>query len=995
MNIRVCLLILGFSIVAHGEDVPKFPRAPAIEPKATPATFKTLHGFAMELIASEPLVMDPVAAAYDEDGRLYVVEMSDYPYVDKKNDKPFAENTLDPPIGRLKLLTDRDGDGRFDTSTILADKLSWPTGVVVWKGGVFVAATPTIWYFKDADGDGRAEVRERVYEGFRKYNVQAVMNNLQWGLDHTIYGAASGNGGEIRPANQPDARAISVLRRDFHFDPRSRKFETISGGARFGNTFDDWGNRFLCDIRNPMEHVVLSARYLARNPRLAAPRALHDVAAAGDTIPMFRISPPEPWREFRAKRWAANGKVLPRSELVGAGYLTSSSGVTIYRGDAYPLEFRGQAFLGEVANNLIHRESVEPDGVTFRAQRIDDRTEIIASTDTWFRPVNFVNAPDGTLHVLDMYRETIEHPWSIPDDIKAGLDLRSGEDRGRVYRITPPNFQRRETPKLSKASTAELVSLLNHNNAWHRDTAHRLIFERQDASAVPLLRTMLESGPIAHGRLHALWSLHGLEALNETDLKHALVDANATVREHAVLLAEPQLAASSQLRSAVINLATDATPRVRFQTAFTLGELATKDSIALSALATIAKRDVADPWIRTAVLSAPPDVAPLLFESLANDRAFTDRAEGLAMLRALAEIVGAGKDLASSNAFVERLAKSSFATQAPESLEVIVLGLADGLVRASHTLRDVQSNEAARTLIDRVLKNAERKASDATASSEERERAIALLGHGDAKFSKPVLAKLLDSAQPQPIQLASIRALAMSADPDIAAVLLKSWPGATPALRAEIITRLLSRPAWKAHLFDALEAGAVPSSTIPLNRRTLLLADRDTKIQARARKLFGDTTPGPRNAVFADYRASLSLTSDRSRGEAVFVRECVSCHKLGTRGNAVGPNLASIQRRTAEEVLLHIIDPNREVAPDFLEYAVSLNDGRTLTGIIAAETAASLTLRRAEGAEDVVLRTQIESIGGTGKSLMPEGLETRINKQEMADLLAFLLELQK
>src|SRR5262249_42317659 len=162
-----------------------------------------------------PLVCDPVAAAYDEDGRLYVVEMSDYPHVDAKNDAPFAENRLDPPLGRLRLLADRDGDGSFDTSTILADELSWPTGVARWEGAAFVAATPDIWYTKDGDGDGRAEVRERVYEGFRKYNIQAAMNNLQWGLDHAIYGAGSGNGGEVRPAAEPGAPPVSVSRRDF------------------------------------------------------------------------------------------------------------------------------------------------------------------------------------------------------------------------------------------------------------------------------------------------------------------------------------------------------------------------------------------------------------------------------------------------------------------------------------------------------------------------------------------------------------------------------------------------------------------------------------------------------------------------------------------------------------------------------------------------------------------------------------------------------------
>ncbi len=185
----------------------------------------------MELLAAEPMVFDPVAAAYDEDGRLYVVEMSDYPHKDPKNDQPFTENTADPPIGRLRLLIDNDGDGRFDEGHIVAEKLSWPTGVAVWKGGVFVAATPDIWYLKDTDGDHRADLREKVFTGFRKFNIQAVMNNLQWGLDHQIYGAARGTGARFAPRGEPESPPIAVLRKDFRFDPETRQFTVISGGA--------------------------------------------------------------------------------------------------------------------------------------------------------------------------------------------------------------------------------------------------------------------------------------------------------------------------------------------------------------------------------------------------------------------------------------------------------------------------------------------------------------------------------------------------------------------------------------------------------------------------------------------------------------------------------------------------------------------------------------------------------------------------------------------
>ena len=346
-------------------------------------------------------------------------------------------------------------------------------------------------------------------------------------------------------------RRVSVLRKDFRFRPGTRAFEAISGGARFGNTFDDWGNRFVCDIRNPIEHVVLPARYLARNPRLAAPRALHDVGPGGRRDPHV---PDQPARALARVPRPALGRHRQghAPERAGrAGYLTSSSGVTVYRGDAYPPGFRGQVFLGEVANNLIHREAVEPDGVTFRARRADAGAEFVASTDTWFRPVNFVNAPDGTLHVLDMYRETIEHPWSIPDDIKAGLDLRSGEDRGRIYRLAPPGFRVRPTVKLSHASTSELVALLEHPNAWHRDSAHRLIFERQDRSAVRFAASDAPRGQGPLGRLAALWSLDGLGSLDDEDLAVALADPAAGVREHAVALAEPRLGRSGALRKRV------------------------------------------------------------------------------------------------------------------------------------------------------------------------------------------------------------------------------------------------------------------------------------------------------------------------------------------------------------------------------------------------------------------------------------------------------------
>lgn len=984
-TLPVGLALLALSTLGADGPLPRFEAKP---PAEALKSFQTLGGFRLDLLAAEPLVMDPVAAAYDEDGRLFVVEMTDYPHVDASKDKPFAENQ-DPPIGRVRILIDDDGDGDFDRGEIYADKLSWPTGLAVWKGGVFVAATPDVWYLKDHDGDLKAEVRYKVLTGFRKYNVQAVMNNLQWGLDHQIYGAGSSNGGYIRIPESPKEAGVALGRHDFRYDPASKQFEVVSGGARFGNTFDIWGDRFLCDIRNPAEHVVLPARYLARNPFLPTPKVLHDAAEAGDAISLFRVSPPEPWRELRARRWTEVGKAMPRSELVAGGSLTSSSGLTVYRGDAYPEAYSGNLFLGEVANNLVHRMAVEPDGVTFRARRADEKAEFIASTDTWFRPVNFVNAPDGTLHVLDMYRETIEHPWSIPEDILSRLDLRSGEDKGRIYRMTPPGFQHRPTPRLSVATTAQLVELLKHPNGWHRETAHRLIYERQDMAAIDPLRKLLHDQTNALARLHALYSLKGLNALSPEHLEVTLADDSPHLREHAIALAEPMLGASVELRRPVLALAADPSPRVRFQLAFTLGEM-TGDGV-VQALATIARRDAGDPWIRTAVLSSAAADPAGLFERLHLAPTFAASAEGSSLLRSLALVVGArGKD----DEVGRVLAALSKAGEQDAATE-IALGLCDGLSRSHRRLSELKAlPEPSAAWLSTLFDSSATLAPNETAEAAKRARAAAILGHADFDRASKALAPLLGPNQPPTVQSAAARSLGGFDRPEVAGLLLGSWKGYTPSLRNEVVGLLLGRRSWIKPTLDAVQAGTVAAGQIPPTRRTALMNDRDAEIRTRSTALFASEAVGPRAEAVAKYKAALATPGNAERGRAVFERECLACHKVGTRGFAVGPNLAGVRRRTAEEILVNILDPNREVSPEFIEYAVAIDDGRVATGLVASETPSGVTLRGREGAEQTILRRNVAELSSTGKSLMPEGLEKTVAPTEMADLIAFLLRIQ-
>lgn len=960
----------------------EIPSLIPLEPAAAAKTFRAIDGFRLELIAHEPQIASPVAAAYDEDGRLYVVEMRDYP------DPPKT------PLGRVRLLEDRDGDGFYETSHIFADGLQWPTGIACWDGGVYVTAAPDIWYLKDTDGDGKADIRRKAYTGFVVYNVQQLVNGLIWGVDNRIYGVAAGNGGMIRPGDKPDAKPLAVRGRDFRIDPATGNFEAISGTGQFGNAFDDWYNRFLCANRMVAGHVVIASHYLARNPYLPLARTVQDCAIEGVEfpLPMFQISPAEPWRVVRTRRYHEEGAKLPTSEMVVKGVFTSGTGIAIYRGAAYPEKYRGNAFVGNVAGNLIHRRLFTQQGGTFVATRADKDVEFVASTDNWFRPVNMLNGPDGTLHVIDMYREVVEHPWSLPDDIKSHLNLASGRDHGRIYRIVPPGVKRPAPPRLGKASTEELVATLENPNSWQRETAQRLLYQRQDKAAVRPLRALVRQSASPLARLHALWTLDGLNALEPADVRIALESPVAGLREHGLRLAERKLKETPELSKNILSLSNDSDVRVRFQAALTLGEL--NGDEATAALAVIARRDAIDPWLRLAILSSSNQRAFRLLELLTEKtaRSFSDSDSGLALVHGLAAVIGARNRPAEIDRTMQLLDRTGGGERRLQ--REIVLGLDEGLLRAGTSLAGLKlvDNQSATRLLRNLLDEAAAAAVNGKASIVDRSQAIQLLAHAELTASMPTLGTLLEARQPPAIQLAVVRAVRSTRSAEVPGLLLERWSGYTPAVRSEVLSCLSSRPQWTSALLDALAAKKIPITDVDLPRRTLLLQHRDATLRERAATLFGDLAKTPRAEIVARYRPALELKRDAARGKAIFQRECASCHAAGGVGVNVGPVLAAMGTRTPETLLISILDPNREVDPRYLNYTLVSRDGRVITGIITAETDSAIVLQRADRATDTILRNQIEELNSTGQSLMPEGFERTIKPQEMADLIAFLIE---
>jgi putative membrane-bound dehydrogenase-like protein len=912
----------------------ELPRIPPTEPADALKTFQVIPGFRMEQVAAEPLVRDPIAMSFDADGRLFVVEMCDY----SEQDKEF--------LGQIRLLEDTDGDGKFDKSTVFADKLSWPTAITCYDGGVFVGAAPDIDYLKDTTGDGKADVRKTVFTGFKRDNVQGLLNSFQWTLDNRIHGATSLSGGRVKRADVPGSTEVDVGGRDFSFDPRTLDLRPESGGAQHGLTFDDWGRKFVCSNSDHIQMVMFEDRYLARNPSLAAPSARLSIAEDGPQAKVFRISPVEPWRVVRTRLRVAG---LAPGPIEGggtpAGYFTSATGLTIYRGDAAPM-LRGQAFVGDVGSNIVHRKGLIRGGVGLVARRIDRDREFIASTDNWFRPVQFANAPDGTLYIADMYREVIEHPASLPPEIKKHLDLTSGRDRGRIYRVVPEGYTQRAAPRLSSATTEALVKLLEHPNGWHRDTASRLLFERADAGAIPALEQMARSANHSEGRMHALYALDGLKALSSATLERLRED-DGRVGIHILRLAERVRDPSPALKARIVRRAATASDiHLRYQLAFTLGALPPADRG--EALAELLQRDGTDPWMRLAVMSSLGDV----------DQLFSA---------------------------IEAL---------PETEGPLIESLLAGAGRTVRLRDHIRPGGNAERILAKMLLRAGRTAADSRASVADRAEAARLLSLGTYDDARGPLAELLNGKHPAELQLASLSALDRFDSPEVGTLIVAHWPGFTPRLRAAATGVVFARPERIAALLDAIESGKInPSDVDSARLKQLTSADADRALRERATKVMVGG-PRARDEVIAAFRGALERKGDPEKGRVFFRATCAACHRLEDVGHEIGPNLAAMSNRGAEAVLINVLDPNREVTPQYVDYVVETTDGRTLTGILAGESANSVTLRRAENVTDTVLRTNIKRMRSGRVSIMPEGLEQQLDQQGMADLIAYVMSVK-
>ncbi len=982
---------------------------PSLSPGEELQSFRLSEDFKVELFASEPMVFDPVEMVFDENGKIYVAEMLDYP-----EDPPPGK----PARSRIALLEDTDGDGKIDRRTVFADNVLEVSGIMPWKGGLIVTSAPDILFMKDTDGDGKADIRKVLYTGFPKVYPEGRITNPRLGIDNWIYAASSGDS-RITEPDHPERPPILARGRDFRFRPDRGIAEPASGPTQFGLTFDDWGNRFITQNTMHVRQVVVPAQYLLKAPLLEVGAVAQDISDHGrPSARMFPLTQPQAWRvertNLRQQRYRDNHlesiRPLDKSLEVVAGYFTAAAGGTVYSGDQFPAKYRGNLFTGDVSGNLVHRDILTPDGVLFKASRAaeEESREFLASTDNWFRPCNFANAPDGLLYITDMYRETIEQPESIPETIKKNIDFWSGVDKGRLWRIVPSHPSRNGNlkPNLGAASTAELVEQLANPNGWNRQTAQRLLVDRQDRAAIPLLEQMAAKSQFPQARLHSLWTLEGLSALTPSQVERALHDSHPAIREHALRMSEPLLARSKPLTDAVLAMVKDPEPRVQLQLAFTLGEA--KDPRALPLLASIASAHASDRWFRTAVLSSASHSAFQLFTTLQKRPGRWGDARFLSELSAL---IGAKQEAGEMTPAINTLAglhegeAESWRTAGLSGLGrglklVGASGLKLPAAEASLMKMLDSSSEKTQAAAREVAQHIELRAFIKKASEQAlannlpvpaRQMAIRSLRGGQFAAVGPVLRRVLDPKEPPELQAAAVDSLAAFDDPSISSILLDNWRTYDPEVRKKALVALLESRDRAPVLLKAMEDHQIEPSAFDAGARDRLLQNPDPGIRQRAQALFLNSG-SDRAKVVQAYREVADMSGEPKRGKQVFEKNCGKCHlprRLG--GQRVGPDLSGVNNKTKEELLASILNPSAEIEPRFTNYVVVTKDNRLHDGIIVNETPGTLTLRGDSEEGDVtILRQNISEIRASSVSLMPDDLEKQLTKQDLADVIAHL-----
>ncbi|MDF1823924.1 MAG: DUF1080 domain-containing protein [Verrucomicrobiales bacterium] len=933
------------------------PRALPLSPGESLAAWELDGEFEIQLVAAEPLTCDPVDIVWDDQGRLFVAEMGDYPL--PADDAPF--------LSRIRHLIDHDGDGRMDEAITWADELDHVQGLLPMKGGLLATTRSAILFLKDTNGDLRADHREVLFRSNAPRHNQLQISSPRYGLDNHIYLNNGLDGKEIYPEGSPDS-TVAFPRLNLRYHPRSGRIEAATGTGQYGGTLDAFGRHFFCSNRNPAMFAVMPLAAVKRNPLAGIKSGHEDIEMPGAAIRPLLLS--------------------HTTSSAHAGTYTAACGLAVYTGDLMR-ELAGDLFICDPTAQLVTRNKLVPNGASFRARRIGDHREFLASSDEWSRPVQIRNGPDGAIYIVDMYRRFIDHARFFPEEFAASNYMRAGVDHGRIWRIVPVSTPARPIAPLV-TEPVELVETLTHENGWHRTTAQRLLVENEMKTAVPLLRKAIASSHSEVGVSHALRTLQGLDALTPEILRSVPGTGPGLIENKLFAISELEL--GREFERWILKQSASEQARIRFLALALFPEIIRDENQLTQQVIT----SPGDEWYQRAILSSSPKLVPGLLGKLLKSDEFmkTDPEVASATLRAMADFTAASATLSEMNAVLENLSKDiqwpHFAVTSGFSSGIGRNPAKPGNLEAIMSSPPVNFTGGAATL-SRIVENASTIALSFKRSDADRILALSLVSQSPWDEKIRVADALISSAESPAIQTAVCRTLTKDDRVKVAEFFFERWDQLSPTALREALALITGNSKSGLALMKRMKSGEISKALMPPMTRWSYGRSTNSEINALANELFGAPS-GDRSEVIARYQSALeTLPGDADRGRAVFEKAtCSVCHEAGGTGVAVGPPLNDVKLKPAAALLSDILDPNRAIEERWISVTVVSNDGRILTGLVSAEDSSSVTLTLPGGIEETIIREDIAEMKSPGYSLMPEGLEAAISPGEMADLVTFL-----
>ncbi|MBI1249082.1 c-type cytochrome [bacterium] len=971
----VTLTAFGFVsdfLAAAENEKPFIPRrqpgvpGPALTPQEAIAKMTVPPGFSVEVVASEPDIVNPVSMTFDEKGRIWITESVEYP-------------RSSPGVGkdRIKVLEDTNHDGKVDKTTIFAEGLNIPSGIAVGYGGVWVANAPDILFLQDTDGDLKADKREVIVTGFGRTDTHELPNSLTWGPDGYLYGL---NGVFNHSHVKYRGKEYNFTCAMFRIDPRTRDFELFCEG-----TSNPWGIAF-----NPNGDAFVSACVIDHLWHLTESGYYH------------RQGGPYP-----PHTWKIDSIVNHKHQM--AAYC----GIEYFDSDAYPEQYRDRLYMGNIHGGCVNVDTLERDGSTYFAK---PRPDFITGNDVWHMPVDQKTGPDGCLYILDWYDRY--HCYQDARARPADVDRL----KGRLYRVRYENTPRAEPFDLASETDDQLIARLASPNRFYRDLAQRVLAERGNPSNVPKLEAIvLDDATGEKTRMHALWSLIGARQVRDEMLLKLLSSDNPQLRRWGVRYQGTVASKSTEVADLTRKLASDQSPDVRLQVAILAPQVDYLPTVAtLLDVLRNSPDDKLIPHIVWQNLHPQLENETPKYLALMATAPYDDSASCLALLpraadrilgtpglsvehvttlvKLLASQPGQETQLATCLARIAQQAQSRelsgerLAQLKTDLAEVLASILATGPKHPGYldaaNLALAWNDPSAMKIVPNVFNNGKLPAN----------RRIAAL---DAMLSArhPQAIKLVTNyfgqKQRDPAEEGRlIQTLGKSDSAEVGELLLSHLDAISSANRPKVIEVLLQRPGWTQTLFSEIAAGKLPKEVVSINQLQRLANSSSDEVKQSIAQIYGTIKTGrdpARTFVVAQMRRLVtSREGDPHRGIEVYNKLCGQCHKLHGQGQEVGPEITVNGRGSLEQLLSNVFDPSLVIGKDYQAITLLTVDGRVLSGLLVEDSPARVILKMQGGKQETIARDDVDMMKVSDTSLMPEGIEKQLKPEEIVNLFAYL-----